>query len=370
MVIILISTTLSTVGATADITAQYEQEPFLQFEQGSGPYPSSKLIALLGTMTVTCNNPPASLKQPALIISHTNRFKFSELDKDTREEKRIYGFSLEAVSYNVNTSTYTISPMTMPVVKLFGQSTINNISSLEVRIYFVADENSSAFVPGAIYKLTSGTIGTFNLAVAPESTNIDDVQVYISVNGQEIPPVGSPPLPGGPSYPPTSPAIPIVGTGGGTTTLPSSVPYVDDDHPPLLFLLSIINERTINLFEAYGTEKTRVAKANIEILNAETGSEYKVNIKFDSSSVSQGSFNLHLDGNHNLYGIPYTLFFKQQEVVPGDFILWKHLKPGSTDNSNTKAIEVTGVAQIIAEAAPAGTYSDTITVTIIPVDTL
>ena len=119
----------------------------------------------------------------------------------------------------------------------------------------------------------------------------------------------------------------------------------------------------ISLPDAYGSKKTKVAKAKIDLINATSGTNYKVDIKFESNSVNQGKFHLHLDGDLNQYGIPYYLYFKQDLVVPGTNIRWSHIL-----EHPEKVIKVTGVIQDDAERAPAGTYHDTITVTITAVD--
>lgn len=266
----------------------------------------------------------------------------------------IFGFHIEAVTYvNSANTANRFSSLYQNVVFLTNPLTISNVSSLKVEFYFVSEENSSVFVPGEQYDLYTGTIGTFNLAVTTNN-NIWTHKDYISINGQEV---------GAVNEPPSNP-VPIIGSGGGTTTIPS-VPYVDDEHPHqvLQYLLSIIEEQSIYLPNAYGTNKTPVAKARIEILYAEPGTNYKVDISFDSNSVKQGKFHLHLDGNLNAYGIPYYLYFKQDLVVPGQDIRW-----GQILNHPEKQIRVTGVIQDDAEGAPAGTYKDTITVHITAVD--
>ncbi|MBI9095814.1 MAG: spore coat protein U domain-containing protein [Sphaerochaeta sp.] len=191
------------------------------------------------------------------------------------------------------------------------------------------------------------------MAVSSEGNIWDDTD-YILLVGQTIDPN---------TNEPTTP-VPIVG-GGSTSTLPDTVPYVDDYHPPqvLQYLLSIIKEQMIDLPDAYGAKKTKVAKAKIEIINATTGTNYKVDIKFESNSVNQGKFHLHLDGDLNQYGIPYYLYFKQDLVVPGANNRWNHIL-----EHPEKVIKVTGVIQDDAEQAPAGSYQDTITVTITAVD--
>ncbi|MGB4407346.1 MAG: hypothetical protein WBI82_10850 [Sphaerochaeta sp.] len=201
--------------------------------------------------------------------------------------------------------------------------------------------------------MTQGTIGTFNLAVSSEGNIWNDTD-YILLEGQTLDPN---------TNEPTTP-VPIIG-GGATSTLPDPVPYVDDDHPlqVLQYLLSIIEEQMISLPDAYGANMTKVAKAKIDLINATTGTNYKVDIKFESNSVNQGKFHLHLDGDLNQYGIPYYLYFKQDLVVPGTNIRWSHIL-----EHPEKVIKVTGVIRDDAERAPAGSYHDTITVTITAVD--
>lgn len=360
LAIIIIIIPLGVLGAVAGLTATYVQEPYLQFCAGTSPYSSEHFIGLLGTMTVTVANPPVTLKQASIInLDSSAEFKFSGRRwYNGYQNSNNIGVYLDSVVYiNSDPNLTQRARIDHEVVKLTNPDTVSNISSLVVKFYFVAHEvNINSFVPGDLYTLYSGTIGTFNFAVSPTEpggANIDWMKDYISVNGQEV---------GGTNEPPSTP-VPIIG-GGSTSTIPS-VPYVDDEHPlqVLQYLLSIINERTIDLSDAYGSNRTNVAKARIDLVNATSGTNYKVDIKFESNSVYQGKFHLHLDGDLNQYGIPYDLFFKQETVVPGANIRWAQIL-----NHPERVIKVTGVIQDDAERAPAGTYRDTITVTITAVD--
>ena len=374
LAMILISIPLGVLVAAQGITATYEQEPYLMFKEGGDgdPYQPTELVGLLGTMTVSFDSPPVTIKQPSLVNSTTSTsFWFRGLF-DWNPTNANTGWEMETTEFYWDTALFVNGSLwekrrqseTGGFAKLTSNgATIPNVSSFVVKIYLRAHHTSDKYKPGAEFALTSGSIGTFNFAVATPGYNINSIQDYVSINGQVVPPLTIPLDPGKPSVPPSNP-IPIIGSGGSTTTLPS-VPYVDDEHPlqVLQYLLSIIEERTINLPDAYGTNKTKVAKAKIDLINATTGTNYKVDIKFESFSVYQGKFHLHLDGDLNLYGIPYYLYFKQDIVVPGENIRWNQIL-----NHPEKVIKVTGVIQDDAERAPAGTYKDTITVTITAVD--
>lgn len=374
LVMILISMGLATLGATTDISATYVQEPYLMFKNGGDgdPYQNTQLVGLLGTMTASFNTTPITVKQPSLVDSTTSpsfqfegMFDWSPTNIYTTWEMVSTEFYWDTALY-INGSLFEVRRQseTGGFAKLTSNAaTIPNVSSLVVKIFLRAHHTADKYKPGATFALKSGTIGTFNFAVATPGHNINSIQDYVSINGQVITPLTIPHSPSNPSTPPTTP-IPIVGSGGGTTTIPS-VPYVDDEHPlqVLQHLLSIIEEQSIYLPNAYGTNMTKVAKARIDLINAVPGTNYKVDINFTSQSVIDDKFHLHLDGDLNLYGIPYYLHFKQDIVVPGQDIRWNQIL-----DHPEKRIRVTGVIQDDAERAPSGTYSDTITVTITAVD--
>ncbi len=374
LALFLISIPLVSLGASTEMSAQYVQEPYLMFKRGGAgdPYQDTQLIGLLGTITITFNNPPITVKQPSLVNSTTSTnfwfegmFDWNPTNVYTTWEIVSTEFYWDTALY-INGNLYEVRRQseTEGFAKLTSNdATIPNVSSLVVKIYLRAHHSSDKFKPGADFSLKSGTIGTFNFAVATPDYNINTIQDYVSVNGQVIPPLTLPLNPSNPSLPPSNP-IPLIGSGGGTSTIPS-VPYVDECHPPqvLQYLLSIIEEQMISLPDAYGSKKTEVAKAKIDLINATSGTNYKVDIKFESSSVDQGKFHLHLDGDLNQYGIPYYLYFKEDLIVPGANIRWSHIL-----EHPEKVIKVTGVIQDDAERAPARTYHDTITVTITAVD--
>lgn len=360
------------LGATSAITATYNQEPYLMFKKGGDgdPYQNTQLVGLLGTMTASFSNPPTTVKEPSLVNSTTSQdfwfeglFDWNPTNVNTTWELVTTQFYWDTALY-INGNLYKVRRQseTGGFAKLTSDSaTIPNVTSLVVKIYLRAHHTADKYKPGAEFSLKSGSIGTFNFAVATEGYNINSIQDYVSINGQVVPPLTIPLSPSNPSVPPAN-SIPIIGAGGSSTTIPA-VPYVDEEHPlqVLQYLLSLIEEQEINLPDAYDLGKTEVAKAKIDLIYATPGEKYKVNINFNSLNAQLEDFYLHLDGDPNLYGIPYALDFDGDPAYPGQNILWKDI-PASV--SSEKTIYVTGISQVVAESAPAGTYHDTITVTI------
>ncbi len=393
LVLILIGMSAYMIGADPIVNAVYTPESHITLEVAVGPFTSSTVLgAKLGTFSLTSST--GEIYSPSLVgineasgaISVTGLMKdYANESFDSIDETRSQDFYILSAAYpNGFPGTPVLKVLYNNVIPLisWGPDTVtaSTASPFVVELYLVNHNKTSTNAIGGYRPASYFSLGTpyalplnfnphFSIATANNSTT--NVGTYTGsgiINSQ-----GSYAANGNNDGPDNTP---IIGPGAYTNPEDPTAPgffYGDDPNPPPpkpLYLLQIINEREINLYDAYGVNTTRVAKAKIEIINAETGTDYKIQIKFDSSSVSQGSFQLHLDGNHNLYGIPYSLYFKQQEVIPGNLMTWKHLKSDPSSNHNTKPIKVTGVAQIIAEAAPSGTYSDTITVTIIPVDTV
>lgn len=334
------------------------------------PYQSTQLVGLLGTMTASFSNPPITVKEPSFVNSTTSQdfwfeglFDWNPTNANTDWELVTTQFYWDTALYiNGNLHTVRRQSETSGFAKLTSNSaTIPNVTSLVVKIYLRAHHSADKYKPGAEFSLKIGSIGTFNFAVATEGYNINTIQDYVSINGQVVPPLILPLSPSNPSLPPATP-ISIIGTGGSSTTIPA-VPYVDEEHPlqVLQYLLSIIEEQEINLPDAYDSGKTEVAKAKIDLIYATPDEKYKVNINFNSFNAHLEDFHLHLDGNPNLYGIPYALEFDGDVVFPGQNILWEDI-PASV--SSEKTIYITGINQVVAESAPSGTYHDTITVTI------
>lgn len=362
---------LSMIGAA--ITASYYPEEFLEFSKGndlniSFPIPASynneTLVALLGVLILDGIASPVTLKSPSLVNSTTSvAFNFrGPFDWNPWAPYATWpmtdnDFYLDTATYINGVENLTIrQSRTDGVAVLTNPTTVTNVSTFTVLLFLRAHHAASKFKPGEEYNLKSGTIGSFNFAVSPTG-NIDDKKDYIPIGGHA----------GGGTNVPPSTSTPILGGTGGTSGTPVIAPYIDGQHPSqrLQYLLSFINVNPISLANAYGSLKTKVADAQISMVYGKSGKTYKVNINFNSSSVKAGKFNLYLDGNNTLYGIPYSFDFAGTPVVPGNNYPWIEI-PYNTPS--VKTIRVTEINKQVAEAAPSGTYQDTIIVNITAVD--
>jgi len=350
---------------SAEITASYEPTSPLEFTKGSPPFSPTNFIAHLGRLTITATA-GETLYQPSLVDANiSTRFEFTgPVTWWSQNGVPVYnnqstGFFFGAVVTELGvTSFHTLSPGGGTSPMTITQKDLG-VSVFVAELYLLGDQPSSIYKPGALYTMNnSNSLGSFNVAIAANDQGIYYMyvpKIYVPFPGQTIIPGGAPPLNSPTVAPPGIRALPY-GNGG--------------DQQVLQYLLSIINEPPIHLPDAYETRKIKVAQANIRLENATAGKDYQVDIKFTSTSVSpayQGKFHLHLDGKLSRYGIAYDLFFNGNYVTPGVPIRWEGIQ---TTQNRQKDIQMTGVIQDVAERAPSGTYSDTITVNITPVDTI
>lgn len=334
------------------ITATYMAQSPLVFERGTPPLNTNKLVAHVGTIVISTDG--NQLFHPNLVninlstsfgfsgpITWSNNWQTGEPEYTVMETY----FTLYAVS--TARGVTQVNPLwesdgSQPLRTEGGNI---NVRTLEVKIYLVSDQDYFRYQYGASYPLTTGSMEGFSLGVANNGSGYYDGNITpISVNNN---PAGT-----------TTPML-----SGGSTT-PNPLPY----GPPILqpvYALSIIDENRFTITDAYGGLSTRIARANLHLSNAQANGQYGIDVVFSNKAKSP-QFTLHLDGNPNLYSIPYFLLFNGQEVEGGKPIRWSNLVP----NANYKDISITKVNALRAEMAPAGDYFDTITVTITPIDTL
>ena len=347
---------LSPLGAT--ITASYEAEPYLAFETGQFPFDSTDFVAHLGTLTFYISD--NQLFDPSLVdMSVSNTFGFSgpvtyynhwETGLPVYNQATTY-FSLASVTTVRGTTSYKRLWGADGMEPLTNANGNLNTSVFVAKLYFLGDQSASIYKPGALYTLTSGIIGGFNVAVASSGGGIYNDSTYISVNDQIIPENGTPP---------TNP-IPVI---PGTIT---PLPYVDPDHPlePVDYAFTITDNQSFSIQNAFNTNVSEIAKAQLILTNAIPDTMYGVNIKFNNTTNSL-DFSLHLEGITSQYAIPYQLRFLNQAVVGGTPLIWSNLINGT----HLQSIFITGINASTAEMAPSGSYSDLITVTVTPIDTL
>ena len=352
IIIFIISFSLAPLGA--GITATYVPDTFVYFTAGSSPFSPYDFVAHLGTLTLTSTD--NKLFDPSLVdMTTTAEFEFTgPVLSNGSYSQQPSSAELCAVSKVKNKST--LIQVLGPGNNLINDANGNiNTSLFVIDLYLRATPIASSsyhpidkYLQGELYTITEGILGNFNVATASNGSGNTSNLDYVPVNGQTIPEGGSPP------------PIPII----TNTTIP--LPYVDPNNvsPAVQYFLSIINEASFNIEDAFGYKSAQIATAQLILYQAVEGTPYEVNITFNGNSYND-RFSLHQGGDNTLYGIEYTVEFLSQPVTPGALIDWDGLHGGI----NEETIFVTGIDETEAALAPSGDYSDTITVTITPKDT-
>lgn len=362
----------------AEIIASYEPET-LAFTAAEPPFdyrPSSDpnylkhthFVALLGTLTITATA-GETLYQPALVnLNMDEKFYFegpfawsNNWETGLPDYNVISSeFYLAIVTSENNQSTYTKVWGKDGIILLSNSKTLSG-SFYEVKLYFLANQYAYRFKPGGRYTMISPPLGTFTLIMAPNNIGVESQPSFD--NNITIPLS---------NYTSEQQQFFISDT---TTSVPYEDPDPDPDPPDYQFTIIQDPQINLNLSQAYESS-AKVADAQMTIIDGIQGETYEAYISFASNSVDSEGFNLRLTDNQNLYKIPYNLIFNNESVVPvvlgvtptsNQIIPWEGIH---YQNATVLPIYVTGIDQSTAEQAPAGTYSDTITVTIIPVDTL
>lgn len=355
---LLLLLSLTLLPMMAAITAEYTPANSLAFNKGTYPFSTTHFVAHLGTLTIRATA-GETLYQPAMVNANIDRrFQFKgpvtwwsqgNPPVPVYTENYVSGFSLAAVTTELGVTGYRKLWLDDGIEPLTTTTNALGVSVFEVKLYFLGEQPSSIYKPGAIYTMVSGTLGSFNVAMA--TTNLGIFinyipNIYVPIGTQTIPPGGGPPLNPPQVIPPGTP----------------SLPYGD---PPLTvgYGFSITDESAFLLPNGYLTNSTSIANANLVLSNSVTGTTYGVEIQF-SKLTGSTSFALRPTGNALGYPIPYQLKFLGQTVIKDVPIPWTPLSEGA----NIQSILITGISPTIAEAAPSGTYKDTIVVTITPDD--
>ncbi|WP_298504300.1 hypothetical protein [uncultured Sphaerochaeta sp.] len=337
----------------AQSTATWLPKNPLYFEQGFSPLNTNKLVAHMGSLTIKPGG--NQLFDPNILnVNLSTSFQFTgpitwsnhwQTGLPIYENQATF-FTLYAVS--------TVKGVTQvnPLYQSDGSQPLRiengnlNVSLFTAELYLVSDQDWWRYQPGGQYTLTNGTFGGFQVAVANNGGG------YWPGNGTLVPVNNNDPTA-------TTPFL-----SSGTSTPPQPVPFGEPTNT-VSYLLSILDNESFSITQAYGTQIARVARAQLTIANAASNTSYGVQVVFNNR-YNNPYFSLHLDGLSNLYSIPYTLHFNGQDVVGGSPIGWLGLLEGT----HTKDIQVTKVDSIKADMAPAGIYSDTITINITPIDTI
>ena len=142
---------------------------------------------------------------------------------------------------------------------------------------------------------------------------------------------------------------------------------VNSEEPTVYASLTIEQtpeESSFLLREASGTQAKTVGLARISLSGYQSTNTYGVQIVFSDGYASQTPQFLLKHEEIDTY-IPFTVLFGSESIENGKMTVWDNLVYGS---SNTKILSVTGIDQSYAQTCVSGEYSDTIYVTITPLD--
>ena len=340
----------------ATITATYKPQSNLTFKLGSevsteimptGTFSANKLVAHLGTIRISTEG--ESLIRP-LIVNYNSSNWYTFYGQFNR-----WNYTPQNTDFGIWAFT-SISHSPFQVWLGSSETSPNNHSTSPISanpyvidLFLVSMYNSRFYEEEEEYEHVAGTFGSFNIKVLNFGWYGTWYYDYISVDEQELPPNGRAP------YPP----IPLIGSGS-TTVAP--IPY-GEGSTPAIYSLTIFEDAPFTVQQAYGAARASIASAQITLENAKATEDYGVEIDFSSTSYDD-TFNLHLGGLANQYAIPYSLQFLNEEVISGVPIIWDDLINGI----NSQDIYVTNINATVADRAPAGEYSDIITVTITPIE--
>lgn len=336
----------------AAFDATYDPEPVLFFEPGTAPLSTNKLVAKLGTLKIYRDSGP--LHYPTLMATTTLSHEFwftgpiSPGGGGSNYQTDTVLFYLYAVS------TTKQGKVAIPLNDSQGNHPLYtgrgnvNVNPFVVDLYLVSHLDLSWFKLGSLYTLSNGELGGFQVGASAGGSGYNPgTDPYIPVNNDpaEIP-TPTPILPPGVS--PEDPDPIIYGD-------PSDI--VD-------CTFSIINEQSFELYQAYGNQSAVVATAQINLFNVAPNETYGVTLTFTNATDTY-PFLMRLQGTMtNPPTIEYKLLFNNILIDPGDSVSWENL----TDGTFSKDISVTGINPTAVQTRLSGSYSDTVYVTIVPID--
>lgn len=339
------------------ITATYSPASYLNFKRGDevsrlpatplGTFSSDRLVAYLGTIIITRDGGDAYYR-PVLVnydnaaaiyvrgpLSgwgggiHDTQFYVYAKNTMRSEAHPLWLAQSEANLYN---DDWNLNP----------QITDNPFI---VDLFLVSHHPASLYIEDESYTLPQGALGSFNVKVSIDSNHSN--QEFVPVNGQSIPPDGTPP----------ADPIPIPEAGSGAPI--PEIPY-GDDPLPIMFQINIIENSPFVLTQAYNND-VKVATAELIVVNGEEGQTYSVEIKFTNPQNSN-TFSLRPKDKPNGYAIPYRLKFGSINNVVGNTLYdWDSLSPVGV---NSKDIKIYDISKTVVDNAPAGIFEDTILVEI------
>ena len=341
------------------LSATYTPQPYLAFKLGNevstpntpaGSFSSNRLVAHLGTIVITATEGSPIIHPRMVNYNGSNHLWLAG-------PMPAWGPGDQISQFNVWAKT---SFITQPFELWLGSSEMSlNGGSQEVitqnpfivDLFLGSHQPSSLYVKDAIYTISSGSFGSFNIKVLESKKPWKEA--YVPVNNQTMPPGGGPP------------ATPIPIPEGGPGAPIPEIPYGDiPETTPVSYGLTIIEDGSFDLDQACGyNQSVQVATAHMTVSHGEANKKYKVDIIFRNVENSP-TFTLKGEDSNHGYEIPYALMFGGEPVTGGDVNEWYTLDNGA----NQRTIAVTGINRNTADGAPADNYKDTIYVEVIPVE--
>jgi hypothetical protein len=338
------------------ITATYTPASSLVFKLGNeisvppntpaGTFPSSKLVAYIGSVVITKSSDNDRYWRPLL----ENNGSTNHID--------VYGklngwggqgttqFDVYVKNSIKNTPFKIWLGDSEAALHPWDESSTEIVANpFYADLFLVSGQPSSLYIEDETYTVVNGTFGSFNILVSTDSNFTQEGDEYVSVNGQTVPENGQPP----------ADPIPIPEAGPGAPI--PEIPY-GEEPLPLGYSLNIINKSPFLISGAYNGN-VNVATAELAISNGEQGQQYEVQVKF-TNPQNLPNFTLRPDGNINGYPIPYKMRFGNENIIGSSLMDWKNLNNGI----NQKDIYVYDVNPNDVSMAPAGTFKDTILVEI------
>jgi hypothetical protein len=123
------------------------------------------------------------------------------------------------------------------------------------------------------------------------------------------------------------------------------------------------SEKSLAIMDSSSTWPQKVGTANLK-LEGNSSSTYGVEITFKDTNGGTG-YNFLLKDETGTFSLPLNLYFNGEPVENAIKLTWDSLVVGST---SLKTISANPVDLAAAQLLPAGDYSDTVTVTISPIE--
>ncbi|MXI87405.1 hypothetical protein [Sphaerochaeta halotolerans] len=334
----------------AQVTATWNPADTLQFGPAPSPMDTNKFAVHIGTLTFTVQG--NQLFDPNILhIDFDSGFTFYGPMSWSNDNSGNPVYSDQSSNFHlVAVSILKGIPEVKNLDQGDGASPIRsdsgnfNTRELVVDLYILGYQDWIRYQPGALYTLTQGSLNTFRVGVAANGSGYDNSGYQIPVEGFGM---GD---------------VQFLKPGNSFT---NPVPYGPPNNQVEYLFSIIINQQNFTISDAYYPDKAEVASLALTLNNSESSLPYTFQIVFTNQTKSQ-NFSLHLDDPTLLKVIPYVLEFNNQHVYGNQAINWSV----SGDQQHVEKVFVTSIDSVTAENAVAGSYTDTITVEIIPPDTI